>query len=505
MLRRLLLLCLACAAAPAGAQQVALSQRPERVAVTVYRDPQRPVEREVDPGWMNGFALISETRRVRIPAGDVEIRFEAVAGNIMPQSAVINGLPEGLIERNYDAYLLSPASLIERSLGRRVYLRRTSLATGAVTEQDAVIRSGAAGALVLQTAEGFEALRCTGLNETITYDRVPEGVSARPVLSIRTRSSRAVEATITLSYLASGFDWQANYVAYLSPAGDRAELIAWVTLASGDETSFPDAATSAVAGRVNHQVAERRGRWGGGVALRCWPQSSTSDLPLQGAEESIIVTGARMRSPGPPPAPPPPPAMAAAGFAMQAHQEELGDLKLYRIPEPVTVASNSQKQVAFLRQPSVQVDFIYRQQVPQESLDWTPARRLLVSRNRPERGLGLPLPAGRLVLFASGRERPLLIGEGTVSDRAVGEDVEVDLGPAPGVFSRVERRRGERDAIELLLTVSNDRSTPVRYQAVLPYQRVRASRPLDVRNGMPLWSVTIPANGRATLTFREID
>ena len=75
LLRRLILLCLACAAVPAGAQQVAVSQRPERVAVTVYRDPQRPAGREVDLGWMNGFALISETRRVRIPAGDVEIRF----------------------------------------------------------------------------------------------------------------------------------------------------------------------------------------------------------------------------------------------------------------------------------------------------------------------------------------------------------------------------------------------------------------------------------------------
>ena len=42
-------------------------------------------------------------------------------------------------------------SLIDRSLGRRVHLRRTSRATGAVREQDAVIRSGADGAVVLQT------------------------------------------------------------------------------------------------------------------------------------------------------------------------------------------------------------------------------------------------------------------------------------------------------------------------------------------------------------------
>ena len=118
------------------------------------------------------------------------------------------------------------------------------------------------------------------------------------------------------------------------------------------------------------------------------------------------------------------------------------------------------------------------------------------------RGLGLPLPAGRLVLFASGRERPVLIGEGTVTDRAVGEDVEVDIGPAPGVLSRLVRQNGERGKVDHVLTVTNDRATPVRYQAVLPYQRVTASQSLGTRNGLPLWSVTVPANGQASLTFR---
>ena len=73
----------------------------------------------------------------------------------MPQSAIVTGFPEGIVERNRDAYLLSPATLLDRSLGRRVHLRRTSRATGAVREQEAVIRSGADGAVVLQTADGL--------------------------------------------------------------------------------------------------------------------------------------------------------------------------------------------------------------------------------------------------------------------------------------------------------------------------------------------------------------
>src|SRR5690606_15467660 len=128
-----------------------------------------------------------------------------------------------------------------------------SLATGEVREHEAVIRSSAEGAVVLHTAAGFEALRCTGLSETIVHPGIPEGLSARPILSVRTRSTRELTATITLSYLASGFDWQADYVATLAPDGDRVDLFAWLTLASGDETSFVDASIQAVAGRVNHR------------------------------------------------------------------------------------------------------------------------------------------------------------------------------------------------------------------------------------------------------------
>src|SRR5436305_1902016 len=277
----------ALAAAPAAGQTIVTSAGPDRVAVTVYRAPNRWPSEALNLDWLNGFAFISETRRISIPAGDSEIRFEGVAGGIQPQSAIVTGFPGAIAERNRDAYLLSASSLIDRSLGRRVHLRRTSVATGAVTEQDAVIRSGADGAVVLQTAEGYEALRCTGQNETLRFDQVPPGLSARPTLSVRTHSAAPATATVTLSYLASGFDWRANYVATLSADGSHVRLFAWVTLASSDETSFRDASTQAVAGHVNREPVEREERDVPPLTLRCWPQGRTSDI-AGGRTEDLI-------------------------------------------------------------------------------------------------------------------------------------------------------------------------------------------------------------------------
>jgi hypothetical protein len=495
------------AAVPATAQTVVTFARPESVDVTVYRNPQRNPGAAFRLQWLGGYALISETRTISLPAGGSEIRFEGVAGGILPQSAIIAGFPDGIVERNRDAYLLSPESLLDRSLGRRVHLRRTSTATGAVREQDAVIRSGADGAVVLQTAEGFEALRCTGLRETLVYDGVPAGLSAQPTLSVRARASRPVTATVTLAYLADGFDWQANYIAELSPDGNHVDLFAWLTLASNDETSFVDADTQAVAGRLNREQTEREAPEANALTLRCWPQGRTSDV----AQERVVVTGSRIRLAATRGATAEdnlnelPALQVAAG--MMARQEELGDLKLYRIPEPVTVAANSQKQIAFLQRAGVQVEFVHRQHLhaTYEVLDDMPPQRVLVTRNRDAEGLGLPLPGGRLVLFADAGDRPVLLGEGEMGDRAIGEDVEVELGPSVGVTSAVvlvSERNGRR---QWEMEVSNDSTRPVRFEADFSdFANLRTERRLARRNGRPLWRVDIPANGRATLRFRDL-
>ena len=497
----------------AQAQAVVSSPGPESVDVTLYRNPSRPASQPMQLEWLGGFALISETRRVQLPAGESEIRFEGVAGGILPQSAIVTGFPEGIVERNRDAFLLSPATLLDRSLGRRVHLRRTALVTGERREQEAVIRSGAGGAVVLQTAEGFEALRCTGLSETLIYDSVPEGLSARPTLSVRARSSQPVDAVVTLSYLSTGFDWQANYIGTLSPDGDRLDLFAWLTLANGDETGFANADTQAVAGRLNREQVEPQRREGGPLELRCWPSGRTSDVQpddiisptpqrrvrlgatrsedfvaADADEMSVMVTGSRIRRP---------------------NLEELGDLKLYRLAEPVTVAANSQKQVALIERENVEVSLVYRARLDTQSdRELQPADLFLVTRNRRAEGLGLPLPAGGFSLFTPYRGRPILIGEGSIDDSTVGDDVEIRIAEAPGVLTQVQEIEDGEDWEDFLLTVTNDRSTPIRFEAEFEVQEdveFRPGRRLATRDGRPLWTVRVPANGSATLRYRIVE
>jgi hypothetical protein len=508
--RRLLLAALLLAGSvPAAAQQVVRSAGPDSVDVTVYRAPYRGAGEKMQLSWLNGYALISETRRIRVPAGESSIRFESVAGGIFPETAIVTGFPAGVIEKNQDAMLLSPGSLLDASLGKRVHLRRTSRATGKVREVEAIVRSGEGGAVVLQTEEGHEALRCTGLAETLRYDGVPPGLSAKPTLSVRVRAERPVTANVTLSYLASEFDWQADYVAELAPDGESIDLFAWLSLANGDVTSFRNADTQAVAGRLNRNAVRAPKPRGQPLTLECWPQgTTTSDLREQVYEkEEIVVSGSRvttvtamamaMPAPSPPPPPPPPP--------MMAQQEDLGDLKLYRIPEPVTVAAKSQKQVALMHKPRVKVETVYRQRVSLYSPGQSPVVRVLVTRNTAAAGLGLPMPSGKVAVFSEARGRPLLVGRGTLRDRAVGEEVEIPVGVATGVVAQfVNLSPPNQPIADWELTVTNAGSSPVRYEAELDDYGMKLTPETELvrRDGRPVWIVTVPANGRAALRYR---
>lgn len=498
------------------ARQTVTSDGPSSVSVTVYRDPRRTGDRGMNLRYLGGYALITEQRTVTLPAGEIDLRFEGVAGGIIPQSAIVTGLPDGVIEKNRDAALLSPSALLNGYLGRGVTIRRTSAATGVTKEFDAQIRTDASGGVVLQTAEGFEALQCTGLNEAIVYPAIPEGLSAKPTLSVKSRVATVTRATVTLSYLATGFDWQANYVADVSADGQTMNLFSWVTLANGDETSFANAQTQTVAGQPNKGRDNIARATGGGISLRCWPQATTSDIMVKRFDRARNES--RMRGQ---PLMAPMMAMEASSDMVtvggakkvQTKQEELGDLKLYRIPVPVTVASQSQKQVAMFEKTAIPFVQIYEAQIRAKSYsDATPMATTLRFQNKKRDGLGLALPAGKMVAFKSAGGERLLLGEGGLDDKAIGEEVEVTISASPLVrysLQSVEEVDNEDTSFaDMELTVTNASRTAAQVEIKIDHrddQKLRKlSKKLGRKDGKDFWKVTVPANSERVLTYRVI-
>ncbi|MFN4135278.1 MAG: DUF4139 domain-containing protein [Novosphingobium sp.] len=492
---------------PVLAETVVTSAAPASVSVSVYRAPDRASDRAMDLDWLQGYALVTERREVEIPAGKATIRFEGVAAGLFPESAIITGLPSGVREKNLDADLLSPRSLYARMFGRPVVVRRTLPGKGGVREERAIIRSGPDGAAILQTATGFEVASCGGLSDELLYSERPADLSARPTLSIETESAAARRVTLSLSYLAWGFDWQSNYVIRMNPDGRTADLAAWVTLASSDSTSFANADAAVIAGRVNREDATRGAvPTGGDLVLEC------------GLQQMAPVYDAV-------PAPPPPPVAMAAPMMEMAEvvvtgmrakgmdapvtvqQEGLGDLKLYRVPVPVTVSARAQKQVALAEKPGVKMEALYRAEVWGDQVQ--SVRQMLRTRNRREDGLGLALPGGPVAVFEPFGQTMLLVGEGGLEDRAVGEDVEILLDDATQVTADAIMLNRQGRTATIRLTARNARPAPVRFEARINHQPGAALRAQGARltrkDGRDIWTTTIPAGEERTLVYRLTD
>lgn len=493
---------------------VVLSTTVQSLSLSVYRDPQVADGESMDPDWPGGYALITETRRLDLPAGEFILRFEGVAEGMFPESAIVSGLPGGVREKNRDARLLSPAGLVDAYLKRSVRITRTNKATGVIRDMDAIITAAPNGAVVLQSSEGYEALHCTGLPERMQFSEVPANLSAKPSLSVIASSTKPVRTTVTLSYLAEGFDWEANYLAtvrQLARDGSaKVDLFAWLTLANGGTQSFPDAQTVAIAGTPNR--VERSAQiepFGGPLRLQCWPTQRSHEVPFNqgfipsplsppsesGMEylEHVTVTGYRMKRAE---------VESASPVAeMVVAQEELGDLKLYRVPEPVTVRAKGQKQVALLIKPQTKFQWYYASEFA--GVSEVPMTMMLRTENSAKNGLGLPLPKGRVEIFEASIFGNLWLQQDLMLDRAVGEKFALKLTQASDVrlssTKLATQIRGTVQRSNWRLTLSNARANGVNAEVKILLTLAQKDSRITSVDGVPTWRTKIPANGEVSI------
>lgn len=524
-------------AAPLAAREVVEASAPVDLSVTIYRDPDRSPDERLTRAAPGGLALISETRRVTLPPGEATVRFDGVAEGMIGVSAIVTGLPGGTIEKNRSAALLSPAALVDGTLGNRVTVTRTNPATGAVVSESAIVRTRADGGLVLQTAAGFEALRCAGLPERLGFAGVPAGLSAHPVFAVDTVSPAGGTFEVTLTYLAWGFDWQADYVASLSEkaAGEEFDLglLSWLTLVNDNGQSFPAARLQIVAGRLNLEsdyAALARPPVGAPLSLTCYPLGSTAaglplpedapvppppPAPMMAAPgmmaDAVVVTGARLQS------------REMASAVVTASEEDLGDLKLFRVPGRVDVAAKGMKQVAFLDRQGVKARLLYQARCAPEMLlpepagagppddaepPFQPAGMLLVTRNEEQKGLGIALPQGQMALFEPGPRGPALAARARLRDYGRGQEIELELGESAQVFARcgvleVGAARGWR---RMEARLANANPHPVRLRLELSRAGdgdVRfAGRKVAIRNGWQTVELVLPAGSEARYAWQ---
>jgi len=543
MRRAALALLMLVAALPARAADppVVASPKPDHVAISLYRDPARDTDTALpaldDSEGLGGFALIRETRTVDLPPGPVTVRFEGVSSSILPESALLRGSKGRPREKNFDRRLLSQRGLIDAFTGQRVLLRTTDRATGKAAYEQVRIRSGPE-ALIVERKGGAEAVQCSGLPQTMLYDAVPAGLNPVPTLSMTLGDQPGGRTTLELTYLATNFDWQSNYVGQIDARAEAVDLFAWLTVASGDSTSFEKADMAVIAGRIaffrQAPVADDDDGWSEEDELQrekdedpwspdnievwfdCWAMGNTGNAPFRdrlftpdripadypeyadgmsigfyggggGCEDDgcadIVVTGTRI-----------------------APREDIGDYKLYRVPQPTTLGAQSRKQIAFLEKAGIAAQMLNIVEVHGD--DYYPDKVVLRIDNKKGGVLGEPLPGGQVTFFQSPVGEPMLAAESKVKDKAVGELVDFEL-PEPDDLP-LNTDQDELDSGEgwtrYRLTIENDGESAEPVEVSFANDRYyaidRISKPVKERDGKRIWSVVVPAEGKKMIDYR---
>jgi hypothetical protein len=470
-LSTLSLVALLAGGAPAAlGQELALTAESRRsLTLTVYNQ---------------NLGLVSETRRVDLPAGETLLAIEDVSGQMQPETVLLSAQGLRIIEQSLAADLLTPQRLLEASLGQTVQIIRSSLTSGEERVEEARVLS-LAGGLVVQVGDRIEVLPFNqGVDPftRIAFSGMPAGLRSEPALLARVFPGQAGPNDLRLDYLTGGLSWRADYVARLNAASDRLDLSALVTLSNGTDTAFEGATLRLVAGEVNQG-----------------PVFHKQEMQYFAQDSRAALAAAPQMSE----------AVAAA------------DRYVYSLGRPVTLQRGETKQIPMMSAQGVKVVREYRFEglvdgnVGLEEIGPVNAALILELENDSDLGLGAPLPAGTVRVYGpsqSGENATLFLGADAIAHTPEGEKARLTIGQAFDVTARAERTVYERLADRIYetgqkVTVQNAKDQPVEVvlAGVMPrgwtMREESATHEADSANRIS-WRLTVPAGGKTELTYR---
>jgi hypothetical protein len=452
------------AAAKAPAQSSTEADR-KAVSITVYNQ---------------NFGVVREVRDLpALGTGVVSLEFRDVAANIQPETVAIKSLTApgaiSVLEQNYRYDLLTPQTLLEKFVGKKVRTYRYHEATGKEEAADAELLSVAEQPILRLNGEvtfGYPA--------RFAFPEVPDNLIAKPTLMWLVASQKAAQ-TVEVSYLTQNLNWSADYVLVVNEQDTAAALQGWVTLVNQSGASYRNAELKLVAGDVN----------------RVQPQRAF-DMKRKAAESMAAPTG-------------------GAGFTEQG----LFEYHMYTLGRPTTVLQNEQKQVSLLEADGIQIakklifygqQYWFRGQYGQIQVNQK-VGVYLDFKNEQKNKLGVPLPKGTLRVYKADKSgAKQFVGEDQIDHTPRDEKIRVKMGEAFDVVG--DRKQVEWRALgncssesRWEIELRNHKDTAIEVEDYEPiggdWQVLESSLPYEKKDaGTFTFNVKVPARGKTKVTYR---
>jgi len=377
------------------------------VAVTIYN---------------SNVGLVKDTRLIDFKPGIHELKFMDVAAKIDPTTvhikSLINGSSLKVLEQNYEYDLLSPQKLLEKFVGQKVQLATINPETKKEEIVEATLLS-TQGGNIFQIGDTIHL----GHHGRILLSRIPENLIPQPTLVWMLENRLSKPQKLEASYLTSGINWKADYVAVLNKLDTMVDLTGWVTIDNRSGATYQNALLKLVAGDIHRVQGEMR-------MDQARPMAAAKEATPQFKEESFF------------------------------------EYHLYTLDRKTTIKDNQTKQMTLLdaNQVPVRKLFIFSG-APQYfyyQMDQGSQKQkigvFLELENSKKNNLGIPLPKGTIRAYKEDKDGSLqFVGEDRIDHTPKDEKFKIKIGEAFDVVGervQTEYKRLGRNLFEIAFEVS---------------------------------------------------
>lgn len=343
--------------------------------------------------YTNNLALVQDNRILGPIKPEDTIIVKGISQNMHPQSLQIADAGK-IIEQTLNRDTISYRGLIKAHIGKQIVLVKET-ESGQEIRQTVTLLNVSDNTAIVELNEHIESIPLTSNHWRFVFPNKPENLLLKPSLTFKSEG-KSTTNNIKLSYLTNGLEWRMDYVLQLNQNRDQLAFRGLASLFNNTSTLFSNARIKLLAGNINQPQVER--------------------LTLSSAAP---VT--RMM------------AKAASGSSIPS---DLGDLKLYKLPQRTTLKPQQQTQVPLLQAEKVAVKTHYRHSLfiapflDHNEVTANPSTSLIFS-NTEKNKLGLALPAGQARVYTPDENGALqFIGASQLSASSKGDTIELSTGKA---------------------------------------------------------------------------
>ncbi|MBU7022838.1 MAG: DUF4139 domain-containing protein [Theionarchaea archaeon] len=432
------------------------------LSAVVSEDSQSPVEITI---YNQNFGVVKEVRTIDLEEGLNAVMIQDVAKLIDPTSVSIKDLTgiSYVLEQNYLYDLVNKGKIYEKYLGKDI----TIIDKEGNTLKGALL-SYSGDELIIQNDTGVHIVKA----EQVSLPELPEGLITKPTLKWLLDAEKAGTHDMQLSYMTSGLNWEAYYVAVVNNDDTKLDLMSWVTLTNNSGATYKNARLKLIAGEVH----------------RVQPQP----VPTYAEEER-----------------------GAAKAPDQFQEEPFFEYHMYTLDRKTDVLDNQQKQVTLFEAQNISVkkEYVFD---PGYSYGYQQntgtVKVMLVFENTEENNMGMPLPAGIIRVYKKDSEGQLqFIGEDSIDHTPKDEIVRIYVGDAFDVVAEKKQTKynqlGTRGAeISYEVSLRNHKADDITVTVLDHFwgewRITESSHDWNQEDAYTaVWHINVAADGEVTLTY----